>query len=76
MAFLKKRKFNEENRSFKKEWTQQLKEDNLDMINYHCIVHQSVLCASMGDEFYNVMETIMKIVNFLRSTSALQHRLL
>ena len=30
----------------------------------------------MGDEFYEVMETIMKIVNFLRSTSALQHRLL
>ena len=56
--------------------TARLKKDNPDMINYHCIIHQSVLCASMGDEFYEVMETIMKIVNFLRSTSALQHRLL
>ena len=56
--------------------TARLKEDNPDMINYHCIIHQSVLCASMGDEFYEVKETIMKIVNFLQSASALQHRLL
>ena len=42
------------------------------MTNYHCIIYQSVLYASMGDKFYEVM----KIVNFLRSTSALQHRLL
>ena len=56
--------------------TARLKEDNPDMINYHCIIHQSVLCASMGDEFYEVMETIMKLINFLRSKSALQHRLL
>ena len=55
--------------------TAQLKEDNPDMINYHCIIHQSVLCASMEDEFYEVMETIMKIVIFLWSTPALQHRL-
>ncbi|XP_047493495.1 protein FAM200B-like [Penaeus chinensis] len=53
-----------------------LKEDNADMITYHCIIHQSVLCASLGDEYKEVMETIMKLVNFLRSTSALQHRLL
>ena len=46
--------------------TARLKEDNLDIINCHCIIHQSVLCASMGDEFYEVMETTMKIVNFLR----------
>ncbi|XP_068205777.1 protein FAM200B-like [Palaemon carinicauda] len=46
------------------------------MISYHCIIHQSVLCASLGDEYGEVMKTIMKLVNFLRSTSALQHRLL
>ena len=46
------------------------------MTNYHCIIHQFVMCASMGDKFYAVMEIIMKIVNFLRSRSALQHRLL
>ena len=46
--------------------TARLKENNPDMINYHSIIHQSVLCASMGDEFYEVMKTIIKIVNFLR----------
>ncbi|XP_068228008.1 protein FAM200B-like [Palaemon carinicauda] len=46
------------------------------MISNHCIIHQSVLCASLGDEYGEVMDTIMMLVNFLRSTSALQHRLL
>ena len=53
-----------------------LKEDNPDVINYQCISHQSVLCAGMEDEFYEVMETIMTFINFLQSTSTLQHRLL
>ncbi|XP_068240265.1 protein FAM200B-like [Palaemon carinicauda] len=53
-----------------------LKEYNPDMISYYCIIHQSVLCASLGDEYGEVMETIKKLENFLRSTSALQHRLL
>ncbi|XP_068238466.1 zinc finger BED domain-containing protein 5-like [Palaemon carinicauda] len=29
-----------------------LKEDNPDMISYHSIIHQSVLCASLGDEYF------------------------
>ncbi|XP_068237388.1 general transcription factor II-I repeat domain-containing protein 2-like [Palaemon carinicauda] len=33
------------------------KEDNPDMISYHCIIHRSVLCASLGDEYGKVMET-------------------
>ena len=45
------------------------------MITYHCIIHQSVLCASLDDEYRGVMETVIKMVNFLRSTSALKHRL-
>ena len=53
-----------------------LREDNPDMKNFHCIIHQSVLCASREDEFYEVMKTIMKMVIFLWSTSALQHSLL
>ena len=56
--------------------TARLKEDNPDMITYHCIIHQSVLCSSMEDEFYEVVKTIMKMVIFLQSTSALQYRLL
>ena len=51
-----------------------LKEENQCMISYHCIIHQSVLCASLGEEYGEAMETVMKLVNFLRSTSALQHR--
>ena len=56
--------------------TARLKENNSDMINYHCIIHQSVLFAGMGDECYKVMEAITKIVNIVRSTSALPHHLL
>ena len=47
--------------------------DNSDSITYHCIIHQAVLCATLGDEYHEVMETIIKLVNFLQSTSALQH---
>ena len=54
----------------------QLAKDNPGLITYHCIIHQAVLCASLGDEYCDVMENIIKLVNFLRSTSALQHRLL
>lgn len=46
------------------------------LLSYHCIIHQSVLCASLGKEYSDVMETTMKLVNFLRASSALQHRLL
>ena len=53
-----------------------LVKDNPGLITYHCIIHQSVLCAILGDEYCDVMENIMKLVNFLRSTSSLQHRLL
>ena len=55
-----------------------LLKDNPNLKSFHCIIHQAVLCASLGEEYREVMETrpIMKLVNFLRSTSALQHRLL
>ena len=53
-----------------------LVKDNPDLMTYHCIIHQAVLCTSLGDKYRDVMETIMKLVNFLRTTSALQHRLL
>ena len=54
----------------------QLVKDNPGLITYHCIIHQAVLCASLGDEYCDVMKNIMKLVNFLQSTSALQHHLL
>nr|XP_055073133.1 general transcription factor II-I repeat domain-containing protein 2A-like [Misgurnus anguillicaudatus] len=55
---------------------QRLKEKHVDLLTYHCIIHQSVLCASLGKEYAGVMETTMKLVNYLRASSALQHRLL
>jgi len=35
-----------------------------------------VLCASLGERYSEVMKTVMKLVNYLRASSALQHRLL
>ncbi|KAL1270810.1 hypothetical protein QQF64_029826 [Cirrhinus molitorella] len=53
-----------------------MKEDNPDLIAYHCIIHQTVLCASLKEEFHEVMSTMIKIINFLRASSSHQHRLL
>ncbi len=53
-----------------------LKEDNPELIAYHCIIHQSVLCASLSDEYAEVMNTMMKMINFLRAFSSYQHRML
>ncbi len=53
-----------------------LKEDNPVLIAYHCIIHQAVLCASLSDEHAEVMNTMMKMINFLRASSSYQHRML
>ena len=42
-----------------------LVKDSSGLITYHCIIHQAVLCASLGDEYCDIMENIMKLVNFL-----------
>ena len=41
----------------------------------HCIIHQSLLCAKLSGDLKNTVDTVMNIVNFIRSTSSLQHRL-
>lgn len=53
-----------------------LKEDNPDLITYHCIIHQTVLCAILSEKFAEIMGTMMKLINFLRVSSSHQHRLL
>ncbi|XP_076388965.1 general transcription factor II-I repeat domain-containing protein 2A-like [Megachile rotundata] len=53
-----------------------LKQINSKVISLHCIIHQSVLCAKLSNDLKNVMNTVMKIINYLKSHSALQHRLL
>lgn len=55
---------------------ERLKEHLPDLLPYHCIIHQSMFCAALRKECSDVMETIMKLVNYRRASSALQHRLL
>uniref|UniRef100_A0A8C5N8A0 DUF4371 domain-containing protein n=1 Tax=Gouania willdenowi TaxID=441366 RepID=A0A8C5N8A0_GOUWI len=45
------------------------------MTTLHCIVHQTVLCAKLSDYFEKTMDNVMAIINFIRSTSSLQHRI-
>ena len=51
-----------------------LKEQCPHIISYHCLIHQSVLCAKLGERYKEAMNIIMKLVNYLRATSALRHR--
>jgi len=45
------------------------------VLNFHCIIHQESLCAKMSSLCLNsVMETVIKIVNFIVSRSSLIHR--
>ncbi|KAK0154982.1 SCAN domain-containing protein 3 [Merluccius polli] len=53
-----------------------MKEDNPELISYHCIIHQSVLCSTLSDEHAEVMNTMIKMINFLRASSSYQHRML
>ena len=45
------------------------------LVAYHCIIHQSVLCSKLCNQLAAVMSTVVKLVNFLRCNSSLQHRL-
>lgn len=45
------------------------------MKSLHCLIHQSVLCARLSGELKNTMDSVMAIINFIRATSSLQHRL-
>ncbi|XP_055918205.1 protein FAM200A-like [Eupeodes corollae] len=47
---------------------------NQNLISYHCIIHQTVLCCKLNHNFERIMQEVMKIVNFLRAKSSLQHR--
>ncbi|XP_067949668.1 general transcription factor II-I repeat domain-containing protein 2-like [Watersipora subatra] len=51
-----------------------LKENNPQMIAFHCIMHESILCAQLKDDYGSLMLDIMKLINFLRSKSCLRHR--
>ncbi|XP_067942863.1 general transcription factor II-I repeat domain-containing protein 2-like [Watersipora subatra] len=52
----------------------ELKKDMPSMLAFHCIIHQTVLCGKLNDHFQHLMCKAMKMINFLRSQSALRHR--
>ena len=43
-------------------------------MSYHCLIHQRVLCAKLGEQYEDAMNMIMKLVNYLKANSALRHR--
>ena len=53
-----------------------LKEDNPDLTAYHLVIHQSVLCANLSEECAEGINTMMKLIHFLRASSSHRHRLL
>ncbi|XP_033969485.1 protein FAM200A-like [Trematomus bernacchii] len=52
-----------------------LKEHAPQMHGLHCLIHQSVLCAKLSGELKEVMDKVMRVINFVRGTSSTQHRL-
>jgi hypothetical protein len=51
-----------------------LKDDNPQILAFHCIIHESILCSQLKEEYGSLMLNIMKLINFLKSKSALRHR--
>ncbi|XP_060774626.1 protein FAM200A-like [Neoarius graeffei] len=47
---------------------------NPKMLTFHCIIHQSVLCAKLDNKMKDVMDFVTRLVNFIRANSSLQHR--
>lgn len=45
------------------------------MQSLHCVIHRSVLCSQLSVNFKHTMECVTAIINLIRSTSSLQHRL-
>lgn len=43
------------------------------LTSLHCIVHQTVLCAKLSGQLKINMDNVMNTINFIRSTSSLQH---
>ena len=41
----------------------------------HCIIHRAVLCSKLSDDLKDIMDTVIVIINFIRSTSSFQLRI-
>lgn len=51
-----------------------IKEKNAGILSYQCIIHQAALCGKLSGTLKEVMNSLIKLINFMRSRSALQHR--
>uniref|UniRef100_A0A3P8SG92 HAT C-terminal dimerisation domain-containing protein n=1 Tax=Amphiprion percula TaxID=161767 RepID=A0A3P8SG92_AMPPE len=45
------------------------------LLAFHCIIHKSVLCAKLCGKMKETMDTVTRLVNFIRESSSLQHGL-
>lgn len=53
-----------------------LRQMNPNLLSYHCIIHCSALAAKLSGDLSNLMCKLLRLINFLRSASQLQRRLL
>jgi len=51
-----------------------IRDKNSGLISYQCIIHQAALCGKLSATLKEVMDSLVKLINFMRSHSALQHR--
>lgn len=51
-----------------------IRDKNAKILSYQCIIHQTSLCSKLSATLKNVMDNLVKLINFMRSRSALQHR--
>ncbi|KAF2885903.1 hypothetical protein ILUMI_20270 [Ignelater luminosus] len=51
-----------------------IRDKNSGLISYQCIIHQAALCGKLSATLKEVMDSFVKLINFMRSHSALQHR--
>ena len=50
-----------------------LRKDKQSLLAFHCIIHQTVLCGKLNVKFQALMTNSMKMINYLKSKSALRH---
>ncbi|KAF2902670.1 hypothetical protein ILUMI_03516 [Ignelater luminosus] len=51
-----------------------IRDKNSGLISYQCIIHQAAFCEKLSATLKEVMDSFVKLINFMRSHSALQHR--
>ncbi|XP_060845950.1 general transcription factor II-I repeat domain-containing protein 2-like [Rhopalosiphum padi] len=57
-----------------KGFVKRIKDKNAEILSYQCIIYQTSLCGKLSTTLKEVMDIMIKLINFLRSRSALQHR--